>query len=241
MKQRLLFIQQNVARRHEPTVALNYLLDLLTPFSFLKRDQTYLESVRSELDTFPGVYNKLKEFVYKGSLPRILPILIVQEPIIKSERVYGFPSKTVISKGSIPRAAIITTKNSHVLALDSISNPDCACALFSMGNKKLIVTSFYHDINKRESTVPFSDIRRKSTIFLIAGDTNAHSTLWGSPSNNTRGDYWEDLIVSNNLALLNDEFSPTLVITLPIHILMSRFAQTRPYSMAGKIPVHIMI
>ena len=40
--------------------------------------------------------------------------------------------------------------------------------------------------------------------FLILGDFNAHSPLWGSPDTNTRGQIIEDFIASNCLCILNN-------------------------------------
>ena len=47
-------------------------------------------------------------------------------------------------------------------------------------------------------------LRELSSSILLGGDTNAHGSLWGSPTNNARGDHWEDLILVNDFFLLNN-------------------------------------
>ena len=49
----------------------------------------------------------------------------------------------------------------------------------------------------------------KGRQIIIGGDTNAHSTLWGSPSNNNRGDVLEEFLFRHNIAVLNNGSEPT--------------------------------
>ena len=43
---------------------------------------------------------------------------------------------------------------------------------------------------------------------IIAGDTNAHSPVWGYADTNASGDYIEDIVNSTNLILLQNKDSP---------------------------------
>ena len=56
-------------------------------------------------------------------------------------------------------------------------------------------------------------IQQLPTNFLILGDLNTHSTVWGSPFTNSRGRRLEDIIHRNKICILNDG-SPTHI-TLP--------------------------
>ena len=42
------------------------------------------------------------------------------------------------------------------------------------------------------------------TPFVILGDFNAHSPLWGSPDTNQRGQIIEDIITGNSLCIVNN-------------------------------------
>ena len=53
-----------------------------------------------------------------------------------------------------------------------------------------------HDLNSLIMQLP--------APFLILGDFNAHSPLWGNPDTNSRGQIIEDFITSNNLCILNN-------------------------------------
>ena len=75
--------------------------------------------------------------------------------------------------------------------------------------RKLNVVSIYHDINHRTLDIPITELIRSSPNVLVAGDTNAHSTLWGSPVNNPRGDHWDEFIIANDLNVLNWGTDPT--------------------------------
>jgi len=54
-----------------------------------------------------------------------------------------------------------------------------------------------------------SDIRKKTTEVLIAGDFNAWHTAWGARSSNSRGEALVDMISSLGLVLCNEGNSPT--------------------------------
>ena len=207
---KFIFLQQNLARRHEPTLALNRLLEILIPFSYLSRNLNYLLSVKAELDIVPGIYDLLYQLHTNGTLPRIVTILLIQEPNLNSGgKITGFPTKTILCTDNNPRAAIITSSNINVSLLNHVSSPDCAVANLVTDRKVITVASFYHDINL--STLPkgLDEAADAEGLVVLAGDTNAHSTLWGSPTNNRRGDHWEDYILTNDLYILNDSSNPT--------------------------------
>ena len=204
-----LCLQQNLARRHMPTASLNHLLDELAPFSFLTRDLAYLEKAIAS-SAFPHIMEGLRELKNaKGVLPRIIPIACIQEPNISNGKPTGFPSKTVLFSSNNPRAAIVALKNARVTQLAHISSRDSTWAQLHYGNNKLSICSFYSDINLNRINLGLQNHNFMGSKLLIVGDSNAHSTLWGSQENNTRGDIWEQYVVHNNLSILNQGDSPT--------------------------------
>ena len=200
----VIFLQQNLARRHLPTECLNKILEDLIPFNYLSRDLNYLRHrLRNPENT--DILTYLEKFVDpEGKIPRVVPIALIQEPVVHNGKITGFPGKLTLLKGSRPRAAIITLPNINIRLNDDKSSDDIACAtLFNTGDK-LHIASFYQDINRKEIDNHLLMFAKSVNHILIAGDTNAHSTLWGSPDNNPRGDKWEDFLVSTKLSLLNE-------------------------------------
>ena len=108
-----LYLQQNLARRHEPSACLNRILDELAPFSFLSRNREFL--VEKERTTaFPEIIGYLYRFMdVNGALPRILPVACVQEPNLANGRPTGFTGKLVMCEEDA-RAALITLPNLHI-------------------------------------------------------------------------------------------------------------------------------
>ena len=182
-----LYLQQNLARRHEPSGSLNRLLDELAPFSFISRSRDYLET-RIESSAFPEILTILKTFVYDGShLPRIIPIALIQEPNLSQGRATGFPGKLCLYKSNQARAAIIALPNTNISLIEDASSKDLTWAVLSYKGNRTSICSFYSDISSNNIDLSLTRVLTFSRTVLIAGDSNAHSTLWGNESNNPRG------------------------------------------------------
>ena len=177
----VLFIQQNLARRHNPTATLNKLLDDLSLFSQKRRHVNYLAGKlrRDEILTDCSFLYELADGA--GLLPRVQPVALVQEPNVRNSKVTGFSDKLVLSCGTNPRAAIITTKNANVSLINNLSTPDFALCKLSSARENLLISSFYSDLNECKSR---SNIARALNEGITrnqihAGDANAHSGSWG--------------------------------------------------------------
>ena len=205
----VLFIQQNVARRHEPTAAISRLITELLPFTFLRRDSSYLENV-IRTTPFPFVFEQLRDHIgCEGFLPRILPLALVQEPVIQGGIPVGFSNLKVLHAGTRSRAIIVTANCANISLLDHKSNGDLSLALLYTGKTKVIVGSFYHDISKDEVDLNTEGWNDLAGDLILGGDTNGHSGLWGSPLNNSRGDSWEEFVMINDLYVANNDNAPT--------------------------------
>ena len=179
-----LYLSQNLARRHEPTLCLNRLMDELLPFTYLERDVHYLSTFRAKT-AFPFLPDYLGTFADKsGRLPRFVPLALIQEPNLNQGRITGFPGKRILCSGQTPRAAIITMNNANVTLIDSLSDGDCAWGLISYRKTKMALCSFYSDINSASIELNLTNAYKKCPWVALFGDSNAHSSLWGSPSNN---------------------------------------------------------
>ena len=79
----------------------------------------------------------------------------------------------------------------------------------------VVFASLYCDVlrkpaieNNFESLVKYC--KEKSLPLIVGADSNAHSTYWG-PSQNRRGQEFEDFIAENELFVLNDGVKPTFI------------------------------
>ena len=79
----------------------------------------------------------------------------------------------------------------------------------------VVFASVYCDIQRKpaiennfESLVKYC--KEKSLPLIVGADSNAHSTYWG-PSQNRRGQEFEDFIAENELFVLNDGVKPTFI------------------------------
>ena len=204
-----LLIQQNVARRHTPTAALNHLLDELAFFTYIRRTNRDLTN-KLESSAYPEILNYLSQFVNSnGKLPRIIPICFIQEPVLTQGIPSGFDGKTKLYAGSKPRACIVTLKNVDITLQEKISNRDTACALLSSKDCRLAIASFYTDISLNEVLLPVQDLLNICPTIYASGDSNAHSTTWGNEYGNNRGYMWEDFLALEQLSILNNSDEPT--------------------------------
>ena len=198
-----LYIQQNLARRHEPTACLNRVLDELAPFSFLRRTKSYLDECVSTT-AFPEILRYLYRFLGNGDLlPRVVPIACIQEPNLSHGYPTGFPGKLMLCTKDA-RAAIITLQNLNLTFMESVSHRDCAWAITSNGSNKMCIASFYSDINESSIQLEVRKVKAKCSRLVLMGDSNAHSSTWGSSDNNARGDNWEQYIIQHGLHIAND-------------------------------------
>ena len=204
-----LFIQQNVARRHTPTAALNQLLDELSFFTYIRRNNCDLEA-KMKKSAFPEVLIYLQQFANtNGKLPRVIPICFIQEPVLIEGKPSGFDGKVYLFAGENPRACIVTLKNIDVSLLEGLSNRDNTCALLCSRDVRLGIVSFYSDIAVNEVRVPIEGLRNICPTVFASGDSNAHSVVWGNLRGNQRGHLWEEFLAEKQLDTLNNSNSPS--------------------------------
>ena len=120
-----------------------------------------------------------------------------------------------------PRAAILASKNLSVFLDTDLTTPDCAIAKFLTGIPEMpevYIASIYCDINEvdEDKIIPLNLIKcirrceKNNYGFLCYGDFNAHSHLWYSETDNTRGKIYErHLIAEYGLNVLNNNNIPT--------------------------------
>ena len=146
-------------------------------------------------------------------------IILITEPHTVKNRLVGLPSgsKAVYARGptdenSRPRAAIVAGPDVSLTAMDSWCRRDCAVALARIAGQQAVIVSLYLDINMPVQQKWMEDLMRmiddKNFPVLVGVDSNAHSALYG-PTNNSRGDEFEDFVLRHGFNIENIGHTPT--------------------------------
>jgi hypothetical protein len=140
--------------------------------------------------------------------------MLIQEPYCYKGKTCLIPQKVdKIGHEDNPRAYILASKGLAISKVTHLCARDYAVGLTKLGGKQTLVVSAYLDILltpiSREliDIIQFADRRRFA--LLIAVDSNAHSKLWMSKDNNSRGRIITDYIIENNLKVENKGSEPT--------------------------------
>ena len=143
-------------------------------------------------------------------------IWFLQEPYTYKGKVMGIDRwfYTAFHCANKPRAAIVAPKRYNLLLESEFLDRDIVAVRLTDTGATLV--SFYADIGERSLSQKLHNLleevtsQRRGSIYIHA-DSNAHSTIWGCPENNTRGDLWEDLIFRYGLYVMNLGSTPTFV------------------------------
>ena len=154
---------------------------------------------------------------------KTLPIILLTEPYCQNGRVKFDTEKykiySRVSKNQRPRAAIAVPHSITAYDFRELSNSDTACIKLedSLTKKSMLLVSAYLDANITDPNKIVGPIVQEIANItdaqkwglLIGSDSNAHSFLWGSKDQNTRGDQVEDFLSANNLTVKNTGNTPT--------------------------------
>ena len=188
---------------------MSHLMSEILPFSYLKRDRSFLQKTIDE-GAFPSFFENFKRLLgHENYLPRIIPIALVQGPVLCEGKPVGFNNLRVIYMPQSPRAVIVSLKSTDITLVNNISTRDSAFAIIQASSRKLLVGSFYHDIAKDSISMDTDKWSSLSSSIILAGDANGHSPLWGSDNTNSRGHLWEEFILLNDLDIANKGPLPT--------------------------------
>ena len=143
-------------------------------------------------------------------------ICLLMEPCTVGKKVTQVPNNHVCIPSATlaerPRAAIFIPRNIPAVALEQLSNEDCAAALIQTQRGRLLVASIYLDYNGPvvpawlDRLVEYIDNKRIPAI--LSFDCNAKSQLYG-PTTNERGKLFEEFILGNGLHVENKGNAPT--------------------------------
>ena len=150
--------------------------------------------------------DKLDRFIY-----------FLQEPHynVATGKVMDLNQTHHIVSAKDPRACIYAHKSLQLWESKDYTDKDIATCLWKLPDgSEIYLASVYLDITKQQvipdilmELMTFCQQRDKPIILAI--DSNAHSTLWGSEQTNIRGEDLEEFIFNHDLTLLNQGNKPT--------------------------------
>ena len=125
-------------------------------------------------------------------------LLMVQEPYSWKGKIAGFDRAHSLfydQSSPTPRTAIYASRDLHLWPMPEFTTGDITTCLWLTGKPhlpKIIVSSVYMDhTNPQVWPEALSKLlrycRNGRHKLIIAADTNAHSSLWGSSDTNVRG------------------------------------------------------
>ena len=106
-----------------------------------------------------------------------------------------------------PRSMIVASKDLKLSLIEALTSRDTTCANLHNLKEEIIICSSYQDItfpeviNNIDKCVEHSKQVNKEII--IGTDSNTHSQLWMSESENIRGEIFEEFMTQNNLFVSN--------------------------------------
>ena len=155
--------------------------------------------------------------LFKQVEPLINFVALTQEPHVWKGKPTGLPkgfrSHLVESN---PRSCIIWPSKLNITPITEFCSGDVVACLWetnSILRTKLILISVYWDILLEEVPLELTaciEYSKSHNIpYICSMDSNAHSSLWGCPSDNPRGKTLEELIIGTGSDILNVGTQPT--------------------------------
>ena len=155
--------------------------------------------------------------LFKQIEPLINFAALTQEPHVFKGKLTGMPRglKSHLS-GPNPRSCIIWPKKLNITPITDFCTEDVISCLWETNSTmrtKVMLISVYWDILAEgvpEKLVACLDYCKTHKIpYLCSMDSNAHSSLWGCASDNSRGKTLEELIIRTGADILNSGTEPT--------------------------------
>ena len=192
-------------------VLLKY-ISILFLFGFLMAPSAHIvqQNLHKGVTMSPDLYTYLQE----QQLTNPCVIAALQEPHVASGRVTTFPDRNLIyfrncTGDEVPRAALYVSNGIKMSPMPAFMDADMATGLWTTNDndfRNIVVTSIYMAGDK-EVTPLFEKLikfcRRKRLSYILLGDYNAHTPMWGELKTDERGKIMEDFIMQYDLTILN--------------------------------------
>ena len=144
-------------------------------------------------------------------------VALTQEPHVWKGKVTGLPRglRSHLA-GTNPRSCIIWPKMLNITPIMEYCSDDVVSCLWESNSTlrtKIMLISVYWDIQFGEVPAQLVSClnycKSHNLPYLCSMDSNAHSSLWGCPSDNPRGKTLEELIIGTGADILNVGTQPT--------------------------------
>ena len=135
--------------------------------------------------------------------------ICLQETLLKPGQIQSFKHYSTYYKNGIHGhgGVCILVKNNFIHSqIQFQADLKAGAVCITISNKTYTVASVYVPPSETLNELAFDRmIKSFSSRYLVLGDFNGHSHLWGANQENERGKVVEHFIDSHNLILLNDE------------------------------------
>ena len=160
------------------------------------------------MNGFRSQYEYLQEIIVKNEID----IICLQETNLKNTDTIKIKNFTCYNKNRTEclaasgGVAILIKDNIYSTNITLNSNVEAVAVAVTIGTRSLTICNVYLS-NRYELTYESLDNLKNQLPppYVILGDFNSHSTMWGSCKLDNRGKIVEEFIINNDIVLLNDK------------------------------------
>ena len=167
-----------------------------------------------------SLYNKVEEFKLfcKTLNPCIISLNETKMSEFRADYMIDIENYTSVHKarhydknggGGVALIISNNVKFYESRIFDSLNIEICAI-ICSFEGKDICIVSYYNPPSEQIQSKIFDILRTNKLDFIIMGDLNARSTLWGAEENNYNGDILDNIILDHDCLIVNNK-EPTHV------------------------------
>lgn len=141
-----------------------------------------------------------------------IDIVFISEPYNSDKQIAGFPInyKKVVFHDEPKAAILVANTELEILEITNHIKQTSVWCCISIRGMKIYLASVYMppngNLDDSLSQLTHFINTNKPTHYIIGGDMNAKSFLWGSPVTDERGEILTDFTFQHNLSILNNNF-----------------------------------
>lgn len=163
-----------------------------------------LKLVQINLQKCRAASNNLVSFISQHKIQ----LACVQDPYSLNSHLIGFPSSWSIFHSDTYNSAVIVT-NPKLKVIQTLKTPNSIFVSVQSRTQSLILGSFYSEPSQNfddhlDQWLP----HMQDQSFILTGDFNAKSPIWGSSRSDVRGNKILDLCSANDWVVMNNPSQP---------------------------------
>ena len=164
-----------------------------------------------------SLYNKLEEFKLfcKTFSPNIVSLNETKMSEFRANYTIDIENYTIVHKarhyninggGGVALSISNNIKFYESRIFEPLYIEICAI-ICNINEKEICIVSYYNPPNEQIQLKVFDILQSEKLEFIIMGDLNARSTLWGADKNNLNGDILDNIILDHNCLIVNNKES----------------------------------